>query len=99
MLHGELFQEVKREHVQSWPRVWSNRTLPRTAMVTWYNHFGNVLEFLVELSSPIHFSCDSVVVFLAIYPREIKTYVECPQKEMFTRVFLAAGFMITPNWK
>ena len=53
--------------------------------------------------------CDSVFLFLAVYPREIETYVYCPQKKKKERkkkdlykntaLFIAALFIITSNWK
>lgn len=38
----------------------------------------------------------SIIALLSIYPREIKAYF---YKEHFTQIFIAAVFVITPNYK
>ena len=40
-----------------------------------------------------HTPSDSVILFLAIYPREIKTYVCYSQKKTCIRMFIAALFI------
>lgn len=39
----------------------------------WYNHFGKVWQYFTKLS--VYLCCYTVVLFLDIYPREMKVYI------------------------
>ena len=39
---------------------------------------------------------DPAILFLSIYPRELKSYVN---KKICTKMFTVALFIIAPNWK
>lgn len=64
---------------------WENRM---TAIVE------NSLTFLFKLN--IHFLHDSAITFLDIYHEEKEIYIHV---KGFMQIFIAALFVITPNWK
>ena len=53
-------------------------------------------QFLTKLNMLLPY--DPAIVFLGVYPRELKTYVHTHTKNC-TQMLIAALFIITQNWK
>lgn len=72
----------------------SNFSIIAHGHTKWYTEFGRQFHFFTKLK--IVLAYDSAVVFLGIYPIELKTYV---YTKTCKQIFLAALFIIAPNRK
>ena len=62
----------------------------------WYVHFGkDFVSYLQNYRCSCH-TYDPAIVFLDIYPKEMKTYVH---RKACIQMFIAALFIIVKTWK
>lgn len=62
----------------------------------WHSHFGRVWQFLTKLT--IFLPYDPVILFLGIYPKELKTYVHTkPCIQMFVDLLLTDKALKKPR--